>query len=298
VTFKEAAMALKDLLICIDPTAAGDARLKLAFNLARANKAHLAGAYVLPEGDGARRGPSGFGGVPGMTGLTEEPSPGAAVSEVFHEGEIADRVEHRFRDELRVAGIDGEWHIVPDGDSDELIELAKSVDLTIMGQRPPNSRSDGAARFRPDDVVMAAGRPVLVVPYAGNFETVGERILAAWDGTREANRAINDALPFLADAQSVTVIYVGANERDLEQHLPALERITGHLQRHGVNAVPEETTRSGLAISDILLSRAADLAADLIVTGGYHHSQLREALIGGVSRDLLQHMTVPVLMSH
>ena len=289
-------MALKDLLVCIDPSTAGDARLKLAFNLARANKAHLSGAYVLSEEDGARRGPSGFGGVPGMSGFTEEPSPGAAISETFREAEIADRVEHRFKDELRVAGIDGEWHIVPDSETGELIELAKSVDLTIMGQRAP--RGDGAARFRPDDVVMAAGRPVLVVPYAGNFDTVGKRILVAWDGTREANRALNDALPLLEESQSATVMYVGANERDLEQHLPALERIAGHLQRHGVNAVPEETTRSGLAISDILLSRAADLAADLIVTGGYHHSQLREALMGGVSRELLEHMTVPVLMSH
>jgi nucleotide-binding universal stress UspA family protein len=291
-------MALKDLLVCIDPTAAGDARLKLAFNLARAHGAHLAGAYVLREEGGTLRHPSGFGGFPGMTALDDEPSPGEAVSEVLHEAEIADRFEHRFKDELRVTGIGGEWHIVPGGDSAELIELAKSVDMTIMGQLPPSSRTDGAARFRPDDVVMAAGRPVLVVPYAGNFDTIGKRILIAWDGTREANRALNDAIPLLADAQIVTVMYVGTNERDLEQHLPALERITRHLQRHGVNAVSEETMRNSLAISDILLSRAADLAADLIVTGGYHHSQLREALIGGVSRELLQHMTVPVLMSH
>jgi hypothetical protein len=187
----------------------------------------------MPEADGGRSGPSGFGGVPSTASFDEQPSPGAAVPEVFREAEIADRVEHRFKDELRIAGIGGEWYIVPDADSAELAELAKLVDLTIMGQRPPNSRIDSAPRFRPDDVVMAAGRPVLVVPYAGNFETVGKRILAAWDGTREANRALNDALPLLADAQVVTVMYVGANERDLEQHLPAIERITEHVQRHG-----------------------------------------------------------------
>jgi len=156
----------------------------------------------LADGNTAPRGLSGFGGVPGMTGFTEELSPGA-VSEVSHEAEVADRVELRFKDELRVAGIEGEWHVVPDGDSTELIELAKSVDMAIMGQRAP--RADGAARLRPDDVVMAAGRPVLVVPYAGNFETVGKRILVAWDGTREANRALNDALPLLEEAQSATV---------------------------------------------------------------------------------------------
>ena len=289
-------MALKDLLVCIDPTSAGDGRLKLAFNLARANKAHLSGAYVLKDGETAPRGPSGFGGVPAMTSLPDEPGSGGAVSEVFHDADVADSFEHHFKNELRVVGIDGEWHIVPEGDSAELIGLAKSVDLTIMGQRPP--RADGAARLRPDDVVMAAGRPVLVVPYAGNFETVGRRILVAWDGTREANRALNDALPLLEESETATVMFVGASERELEQHLPALERATGHLHRHGVNAVSEETMRGGLAVSDVLLSRAADLAADLIVAGGYHHSQLREVLVGGVSRDLLQHMTVPVLMSH
>jgi hypothetical protein len=133
-----------------------------------------------------------------MSGVAEEPmSPGSAVSEAFHEAEVADRAEDRFKNELRLAGIDGEWHTVPDDDSAELIELAKSVDLTIIGQRPPSAGSDRAARFRPEDVVIATGRPVLVVPYAGIFETVGKRVLVAWDGTREANRALNDALPLL-----------------------------------------------------------------------------------------------------
>lgn len=223
---------------------------------------------------------------------------GTADETVSPGAEIAETVEHRFKDELRRAGIEGEWHILPDGDSAALVELAKSVDLTITGQRPPSSRSEGAARFRPEDIVIAAGRPVLVVPYAGTFEAVGRRVLAAWDGTREANRALNDALPLLADAEAVTVMFVGAHTRELEQHHAALERVVRHLQRHGIKATLEETLRGDLAISDILLSRAADLAADLIVTGGYHHSQLREALIGGVSRELLAHMTVPVLMSH
>ena len=145
---------------------------------------------------------------------------------------------------------------------------------------------------------MAAGRPVLIVPYAGAFETVGKRALIAWDGTREANRALNDALPLLADAETVSVVFVGSRERDLEQHRAALGRAVHHLRQHGIEADPEETLRGDLAVSDILLSRAADLAADLIVAGGYHHSQLREALLGGVSRELLDHMTVPVLMSH
>ncbi len=291
-------MALKDLLVCIDRTVAGDARLKLAFNLARPNRAYLTGAYALPE---APAGPVGFGVAPpaGMTGLADEGlGAGGAVSEVLREAEFAETVEQHFKSELRLHGIEGGWHLLADDDSAALLELAKSVDLTITGQRPPNSHANGAARFRPEDIVLAAGRPVLIVPYAGAFETVGKRALIAWDGTREANRALNDALPLLADAETVSVVFVGSRERDLEQHRAALGRAVHHLRQHGIEADPEETLRGDLAVSDILLSRAADLAADLIVAGGYHHSQLREALLGGVSRELLDHMTVPVLMSH
>src|SRR6266446_7458049 len=287
-------MPLKDLLVCFDRTDAGYARLELAFNLARANRAYLAGAYVLPETHVSPAGSVGFGLAPpaGITAPGEEEavSPGG----VLREAEAAESAEQNFKSKLRLHGIEGEWHLLADGDSAALIELAKSVDLTIVGQR---ATSNGASRFRPEDIVIAAGRPVLIVPYAGDFETVGKRILIAWDGTREATRALHDALPLFTDPEA-TVVFVGSHERDLEQHRPALDRVVHHLHHHGVAARPEETLRGGLAVSDILLSRAADLSADMIVSGGYHHSPLREALLGGVSRELLEHMTVPVLMSH
>jgi nucleotide-binding universal stress UspA family protein len=289
-------MSLKDLLVCFDRTDAGYARLELAFNLARASRVYLTGAYVLPEARVSPAGSVGFGFGPpaGMTGPAAE---GVSAGGVLREAEAAEAAEQHFRSKLRLNGIEGEWHLLADGDSAALIELAKSVDLTIAGQRPPNSQSNGVSRFRPEDIVVAAGRPVLIVPYAGAFETVGRRILIAWDGTREANRALHDALPLFTDPEA-TVVFVGSHERDLEQHRPALNRVVDHLHHYGVAAKSEETLRGGLAVSDILLSRAADLAADLIVAGGYHHSQLREALLGGVSRELLEHMTVPVLMSH
>ncbi len=287
-------MLLKDLLVCYDRTDAGYARLELAFNLARASRTYLAGAYVLPETHVAPAGSLGFGLAP-PAGITapgeEEVSPSGGV---LREAEAAESAEQHFKSTLRLHSIEGEWHLLANGDSATLIELAKSVDLTIVGQR---ATSNGASRFRPEDIVVAVGRPVLIVPYAGAFETVGKRILIAWDGTREATRALHDALPLFTDPEA-TVVFVGSHERDLEQHRPALHRVVDHLHHHGFAARPEETLRGGLAVSDILLSRAADLGADLIVSGGYHHSQLREALLGGVSRELLEHMTVPVLMSH
>jgi nucleotide-binding universal stress UspA family protein len=94
------------------------------------------------------------------------------------------------------------------------------------------------------------------------------------------------------------VLTVAERETDFERHRPGIERLRMNYQRHGIAARVEETLRGDLAIADLLLSRAADFSADLIVAGAYHHSQLREALFGGITRDLLDHMTVPVLMSH
>jgi len=300
-------MALCDILVCLDATAAGGGRLELALNLAQADKAHLTAVYALPVPRGSVAPPAGVGlpptvlgpvspeGARAMDGLPI--SAAAPVAQAVREAERADIVEERFREELPLRRLDGEWHMLDHTDLAELTRLAKATDLVVLGQYPGDD-PDGVNWLRPDDVMIDAGRPVLVVPYAGTFERVGRRVLVAWDGTREANRALHDALPLIGGAEAVTVMHVGARQADLDRDRPWLERIVRHLGRHGIKAQPEERARGGIAISDRLLSRAADLGADMIVAGAYHHSHLRESLLGGVSRELLDHMTVPVLMSH
>jgi len=300
-------MALRDILVCIDHTAAGDVRFQLALNLAQASKAHLTSVYALREPRSLPTPPAGVGLPPTVLGpvspegaraMEGQPiSAAAPVVDVLREAERAETVEERFREELQARGLDGEWRILDHTGVAEVIELAETADLAILGQYPGDD-TNGVTWLRPDHVVTASGRPVLVVPYAGTFARVGTRVLVAWDGTREANRALHDALPLIGSAEAVTVMHVGTHEADLDRARPRLERVVRHLQRHGVKAKPEQTLRGGIAISDVLLSRTADLGADMIVAGAYHHSHLREALLGGVSRDLLDHMTVPVLMSH
>jgi nucleotide-binding universal stress UspA family protein len=294
-------MALKDILVGIDPSTAGEGRLKLALNLVRAHRAHITACYVMREEHGAPVNPI----LPGAPvnlgpGVLVAPETRTTVGDpafapASRETERAEQVEELFRTELQAHGLGGEWHLLSPGETAGFIDLAKAFDLTILGQLSPEIRSTG---FRPDEIIIATGRPVLMVPYAGTFDTVGRRVLIAWDGTREAARAANDAMPLIENAEAVTVMFVGARESALAEQGPSIERMVHHLQRHGIPARTEETLQGDLRISDVLLSRAADLAVDLLVAGAYHHSQLREALVGGVSRELLDHMTVPVLMSH
>jgi nucleotide-binding universal stress UspA family protein len=300
-------MPLRDLLVGLDGTTPGARRLELALKLAQTNNAHLTGVYALAEPSSVAASPARVGLPPtifgpsspaGAAAVGGEPvSATAPVSSVQRETERADAVEQRFRDELQLHALDGEWHILDHAAPGELIALASAADLAILGQYSRDEASE-ATWLRPDDVMVNIGRPVLLVPYAGTFEHVGRRVLVAWNGTREANRALHDALPLIVGAEAVTVMHVGRQQDDLDRDRPWLERIVRHLQRHGINAQAEESPRGSIAISDALLSRAADLGADMIVAGAYHHSQLRETLLGGVSRGLLDHMTVPVLMSH
>ena len=303
-------MALCDMLVCLDGTAAGDGRLRLALELAQANKAHLSGIYTLPESRevASPPPPQGLAGFPptilgppspvGAAAVGGEPvSTTAPGSQTLRESEQAGHVEQSFREALQEHALAGEWHVLGHTSLEELIALAREVDLAILGQYS-SEEANTATWLRPDDVMIGIGRPVLVIPYAGTFERVGKRVLVAWNGTREASRALHDALPLIGAAEAVTLMHIGAHQADLDRDRPWLDRIVRHLQRHGIEAQGEESPRGDIAISDVLLSRAADLGADMIVAGAYHHSPLRETLFGGVSRGLLDHMTVPVLMSH
>jgi nucleotide-binding universal stress UspA family protein len=147
-------------------------------------------------------------------------------------------------------------------------------------------------------VTLASGRPILVVPYAGRFETVGRCVLIAWNVSREAARAVADAMPLLAAADVVTVLAVDPPPGPGgDGDLPGAD-IALHLGRHGVEAQIERTVSADVPIGEVLLSRAADLGADLLVMGAYGHSRTRELLLGGATRSILASMTIPVLMSH
>ncbi len=195
-------------------------------------------------------------------------------------------------------GIDGEWRTVASASQevdDALVDHASCADILIMAQPDPGGP---AARMigTLGRVMLQSGRPVLVVPYTGDMKTIGEHVLVAWSGTRESVRAIHDAMPLLQSAKEVRLYAVDSkNERD-SAALPGAE-ISASLARHGVTAITEKTTAGG-SIADTLLSRAADHGSDLLVMGGYGHSRAREYVFGGVTRQILRMMTVPVLFSH
>ena len=149
-------------------------------------------------------------------------------------------------------------------------------------------------------MVLASGRPVLVVPYVGTYPRVGDRVMIAWDASREAARAVADALPLLQAAQQVITLSANPDSggrSDRHGDLPGAD-IARHLARHGVRVEAQRLSAKEISIADMLLNRIADEGIDLLVMGAYGHARVREIWLGGVTRRLMQHMTVPVFISH
>jgi nucleotide-binding universal stress UspA family protein len=286
-------MTLKDILVHLDEGPRSGVRLKLAVDLARRQKAHLTGIFVIDiPGSNLFIG----AGMPYASGVGMEQMVNSLRAGFTARAEATDQA---FHETLRREGIEGEFRMV-EGDTVALLALhARYADLTVLGQPNDEEPYKGpSADSVLVNVLMSSGRPVLAVPYAGQFERIGDRVLVAWNASREATRAVNDALPLLRGATSVTVLAVNPKQ-GIAGHgdVPAAD-IALHLARHGVKAEAAHTIAQDIGEADALLSYAADLGADLLVCGGYGHSRAREMVFGGVTRTLLREMTVPMLLSH
>ncbi|WP_157271458.1 universal stress protein [Azohydromonas aeria] len=173
--------------------------------------------------------------------------------------------------------------------ADAFARQALLHDLVVVGQHDPDvAGAAGVPADFAEQVVIDSGRPALLVPYAGRFDEVGRRVVVAWKPSREAARALSAALALLQPGAQVHVLSWGGDPAELRPLL----------QQHGVEAQFHAEGGDEGQVGELLLSRVADLGADLLVMGCYGRSRTRERLLGGASRSIFGAMTVPVLMSH
>jgi len=191
-----------------------------------------------------------------------------------------------------------ETRVAEGSDIPAITQGARYTDLVMIGQVDPAGTGVGQEEMSAGEVVLGCARPVLVVPYIGAPVGFGKHVLIAWNGSREASRAVADALPLLKKAQRVTVMAVNP-EIDERGHgeLPGAD-LAAFLAQHDVSIEVEADRGAQDDVGEELLSRIADLDCDLLVMGAYGHSRAREWAFGGVTRTILRSMTVPVLMSH
>jgi len=278
-------MTYKTILVHLDAAKDIDSRLDIAFALAQKFDAHLVGLHA----------------------LSVTPLPGWAIAET---GEFIENAQARARAALAEAGrkvwdaavqrsncSKCEWRSSPADALDAVTLHARYADLVIIGQ-DDGSGTSGLTRDFEQHLLLAAGRPVLVIPYARDKRALGNKVLVAWNASQEATRALTDALPLLQGAKQVQVAAFNVGKKGgMHGEVPGAD-IGLYLSRHGVKVTVSQFQADDVDVGNQLLSRAADLDSDLIVMGAYGHSRMTELILGGVTRTLLESMTVPVLMSH
>lgn len=273
---------MRDILLHLDGLRQAERRMDAASLLARRfGTGRLLGLFAqcLPE-------------MPGFV-----PPPAKSLAD------IAGAAEERFRDRMAAAGLAAMWRRRMCSRHSQLVEelsaVARGFDLTILSPDEPDDSRQSLPPHLAEQVALQAGRPVLVIPPAGPVATVGSRVLVAWGDGREAARAVADALPFLRTAEAVNLAMIGPWRRRHFDNTAEEDRrdLLDHLAAHGVAAEIDYLADEDVNTMDLLLSRAAELASDLVVLGAHPHHGFAHLRRGADTRYLLAQMTVPILLT-
>jgi len=277
-------MSYKTIIVHLDCGKRRSERLDLAVRFAEEFDSHLIGMFALDL----------YVGMPTA----------ADAGSILVEAELQRReacmseAESEFAIKTARRAAKAEWRSSEEDAAREVAFAARFADLVIIGQTHPNTfPQDAISASFAADVVLTAGKPVLLVPYAGHFVGIGKRTMVAWNAAREAGRALTDSLPVLERSGVVEVVSFGESADRGDPDGKARAAVKTYLQDHGVNATVTRYAADNLSPGELILSHACDDAADCIVMGAFGHSRQNETLLGGATKTVMNSMTVPVIMS-
>jgi nucleotide-binding universal stress UspA family protein len=279
-------MPFKSIAVFVDPTPAGEARTAYAARMASRHGAHLIGIFVVPSISG---GSPADCFVQGRQAVRQ-----VIAGHQAKEAAAIDAAKRSFSVACTREDISFEFRFLHQGDFHDGAALnSLHADLVIVGgPRPGGLPSDWSA----EALLLATGVPFLLLPEPWTGATT-EHVVIAWNASREARRAIADALPFLVGAQSVTILVVDSQKNPRHGEEPGAD-VARYLIRHGAKVAVEQVQSHGEPIARIILAYAERHNTDLIVVGAYSHARTTEMIFGGVTRSLLRDAAVPLLIAH
>jgi nucleotide-binding universal stress UspA family protein len=270
----------KDILVHIDSRPRADIRLEIAIHLAQQSGGRLTGLFA-------------------QSGLGTSSTIAKAQSDGYMA--VVEQAETNFRQRVASAGIINNWQVVPFGDSPhlihELVARARCADLTILGQHNSLEEDGLLPSELNEEMVLQSSGPVLFIPNIGHFENVGKKPMVAWNGSREAARALRESIPLIEEASEVSVLGMHSQDEVADPSLMGKD-IIEHLALHAIKARYELLLSKDIGVMDLLLSRSADENCDLIVMGAHGNYGFPFLQRSTGTRHILRHMTVPVLMAY
>jgi nucleotide-binding universal stress UspA family protein len=279
-------MEFKNILIHLDHSSGCQNRLVAAFELARTFDARISGLFVVPD--------------------YVVPSYVEAQISVDVITEVTEKALARARDTLAEyqkladeAGVSMQGHVLEGQLIPILREHSKYSDLLVLGQDQPEDL-DNASYGLANSLLFEGACACMVVPHSGKLKPPGKRVLLTWNASRESARALREAMPLLAQAETVVVLSSepGNNDASTANGHPHAQELARFLESHGIEAISSGISDPDMGTTDAIVGQAAEMNADLIVMGAYGHTRLREIILGGVTRDLLKQAPVTLFLAH
>jgi len=271
-------MPFKHILLHLDGTDQCSKRVKIALDLAKKGNAHISAIFSQTDPD--------MSAILGRHAITDKLR------------DLCTQVENDFLAAADAAGVPATVKNTLCTSHAQVTQAvtwaARTSDIAILGQYDWSKNYRGVPSDLAENVIIHSGRPSLVIPFAGEFPKIGSRCLVAWNGGRESARALNDAIPMMTDSK---IVEIYAIQKDSVKR-PDENDLVEHLGTYGIKAKAAHDRKDNVSVTDMLLSHAADEGSDLIVMGAHGHYGVSHMLKGGNTREILKHMTVPIMMSH
>lgn len=279
-------MSIKDIMVICDAGSANDYRVETTMQLAKIFNAHITGLhltpYPLPD-----KSSSGFSKVIDYL----------ATDKIEQTKDTADILKTKFEAKAKELNIPFEWKCIDGIDLQFIIDNARYVDFVVLPQGYSQFGEDDPQRID-DYLSIYMGRPTIVLPDIKRVFNLPKRILIAWDESQEAARAVHDAMSFLEFAENVQIVSVTDDPEEQKASIIYSDDLRKHLEHHGVSAEVINVEELAVGTGKTILQSAIEFDADLIVMGAYGEARLKQVVLGGVTRSLLKHTTIPLFLSH
>ena len=277
-------MSYKQIVLHLDNSKACESRLRAACEMTERFESKLVAVYVVPDFI-----------IP--TYVEAQISNEIMESISAQAVEAAEQKLNEYKEIAATLGITMESHIVEGQLEQILIEHSRYSDLVIIGQHDPDDADDVSAGLA-DQLLVEGGARCMVVPARGQVSPPGKRVLVAWNSSRESARAVRASLAFLADADEVVVLSSETADEEMYTGRSRSRELVKYLLAHGIDSVVSSFDHASIGAGEAIVAQANDMKADLIVMGGYGHTRLREVILGGATRELLDSTPTCVLLSH
>jgi nucleotide-binding universal stress UspA family protein len=279
-------MSIKDIMVICDAGEANDYRVETALLYAKVYQAHLTGLHLVP-----------YPIIPIYGGNFPETIPYISSEQLKQSENTANKIRDMFKKKAAEQAVPCDWKEIDGVDVRYIIDNARYTDVVIVPQGYSRYGEDNTQKID-DYLSIHLARPLIITPDLKKVFNLPKRVVIAWNESHEAARAVHDALPFLKYAEQIQIISVAANKKEEKKYMIFDNDLRKHLSHHEINVEVKSLDRSTKGTGKTILEGALEYDADIIVMGAYGHTRLKEVILGGATRYLLRHTTIPLFLSH